>query len=132
MKAIKYIVQTALGLVLSFGVMYYQGLFEAATAADRIRIVCDGFSVTALLFFSMGFIVWVSTTGFFDIFGYALKKGAHALVPGLVRKDVQDFYEYKLEKQGGRKKRGEGSTLLLGLGFLLAGLILTGVWYGLA
>ena len=132
MKGIKYIVQTALGLVLSFGVMYYQGLFEADTAADRIRIVCDGFSVTALLFLSMGFIVWVSTTGFFDIFGYALKKGAHALVPGLVREDVQDFYEYKLEKQGGRKKRGEGSTLLLGLGFLLAGLILTGVWYGLA
>lgn len=132
MKGIKYIVQTALGLVLSFGVMYYQGLFEADTAADRIRIVCDGFSVTALLFLSMGFIVWVSTTGFFDIFGYALKKGAHALVPGLVREDVQDFYEYKLERQGDRKKRGEGSTLLVGLGFLLAGLILTGIWYGLA
>lgn len=128
MKYAKYIVQTLLGLVLSVGVMFYQGLFEAKSGADRILIICDGFTVTALLFLSMGIILWVATTGFFDIFGYALRKGAHALIPGLVRDELPGFYEYKLEKQEERKTKGEKSMLLIGAAFLLVSLALTAVW----
>lgn len=128
MKYAKYIVQTLLGLLLSVGVMFYQGLFEAESAADRIMLICDGFTVTALLFLSMGVILWVATTGFFDIFGYALRKGAHALVPGLVRDNLSGFYEYKLEKQEERKTKGEKSIFLIGAAFLLVSLVLTAVW----
>lgn len=132
MKYIKYIVQAALGLALSVGVMYYRGLFEAQSGADKIMIISDGFTVTALLFLSMGILVWISTTGFFDIFGYAFRKGAHALIPGLGAGDkLTGFYEYKLKKQEERetKEKGEKSMLLVGAVFLLAGIVATFFWY---
>lgn len=129
MKRIKYIVQAVLGLLLSFGVMFYRGLFQAGNAGDRIMIICDGFTVTALLFISVGFLLWVSTTGFFDIFGYAVRKGAHSLIPGLVRDNLSGYYEYKLEKESERKDRGAKSTLIVGAAFLAVSLALTAVWY---
>lgn len=129
MKYIKYVVQTVLGLVLSFGVMCYLGLFEIQESVDRIMVICDGFTVTALIFLPIGLILWIATTGFFDIFGYALRKGAHALIPGLVRDELGGFYEYKMEKQEERKSKGEKSMLLIGAVFFLVSLILTAVWY---
>ncbi len=129
MKYVKYMVQAALGLALSFGVMCYRGIFEAESGADRILIICDGFTVTALLFIAMGVIVYVSSAGILDVFGYALRKGAHALIPGLVRDNLTDFYEFKIEKQEERKAKGGNSTLFVGVLFLLASLALTYVWY---
>lgn len=132
MKYIKYIVQTVLGLALSVGVMYERGLFEARSGADKIMIISDGFTVTALLFLSIGILLWVSTTGFFDIFGYAFRKGAHALIPGLGGGNkATGFYEYKLEKQEERtaKGKGEKSMLLVGAAFLLVSIVLTYFWY---
>ena len=115
--------------MLSFGVMFYRGLFQAETAGDRIMIICDGFTVTALLFISMGGLMWASTTGFFDIFSYAVRKGAHALIPGMVRDNLPGYYEYKLEKESKRKDKGAKSTFLVGVVFLAVSLALTGVWY---
>lgn len=129
MKYVKYIVQTALGLVLSFGIMSYRGLFNAEGGAEKFMIVSDGFTVTALLFLSVGFLTWTATTGFFDIFGFAIRKGAHALLPGLWQDSSGGYYEYKLKKQEERKTKGEKSTLLVGVGFLLLGLIMTALWY---
>lgn len=129
MKYLKYLIQTGCGVLLCVGIMFYRGIAEAGDTAERIMIVSDGFSVTALLFLSVGVLLWVATTGFFDIFGYAVKKGAHALLPGLVQCDVTGFYEYKQEKQADRKSGGEKSMLLVGLGFLLVSVLFTVVWY---
>lgn len=129
MKYIKYIVQTVFGLALSLGVMFYRGIAEAQSGAERVMIICDGFTVTALLFLSVGILLWTAGTGFFDIFGYAIRKGAHALLPGLVHDDLSGYYEYKTEKKAERKQKGENSTLIIGVAFLLISMILTAVWY---
>lgn len=129
MKYIKYIVQIAIGLLLSFVVMCGQGLFGAGSVADKMRAVCDGFSVTALLFLSVGTLLWASSTGFFDALAYAARKGAHALVPGLVHDGLGGFYEYRQERQRERKPKGGNAMLLAGAGFLAASLALTAAWY---
>lgn len=129
MKYLKYIVQTVFGLTLSLGVMFYRGITEAQSGAERVMIICDGFTVTALLFLSVGILLWTAGTGFFDIFGYAIRKGAHALLPGLVHDNLSGYYEYKTEKKAERKQKGENSTLIIGVAFLLISLILTAVWY---
>ena len=133
MKYIRYWVQALIGLLLSVAVMASRGLFAEGSAADRVMIVCDGFTVTALLFLSVGALALIATTGFFDIFSYAVRKGAHALLPGLVHDSLGGYYEYRLEKEDTRKKRdrGEKSTFLVGAGFLLVSILLTAVWYQL-
>ncbi len=129
MKRVKYFVQAVSGLALSVGVMFYRGIAEAESGADRVMIVCDGFTVTALLFLAVGILIWTAGTGFFDIFGYAVRKGAHALLPGLVHDNLSGYYEYKAEKRAGKAQRGEYSTLIIGAVFLLISMILTAVWY---
>ena len=84
MKKAKYAASLISGLLLAFAVMWLRGLFSAESAADTVMAVSDGFAVAGLLFFGIGSLMWVSTTGFFDIFAFALRKGAHAIIPGMV------------------------------------------------
>ena len=58
MKYTKYIVQSIIGLFLSFGIMCYRGLFQTETAADRVMLVCDGFSAVALLYMAVGGLLY--------------------------------------------------------------------------
>ncbi len=129
MKNIKYYVQAGTGLLLAFLVMISRGLFEKGTVADKVMAVGDGFTVVAVLYLGVGALAWVSTTGFFDLFAYAAKKAAHALLPGMVQDDVGRFYEYKVEKESKRKGFLEHFTLLLGVIFLLISIVLLFVWY---
>lgn len=130
MKNLKYYVQAGLGLVLAFAVMVSRGLFSKPSVADKVMAVGDGFTVAAVLYLGMGALIWISSTGFFDIFSYAVKKAAHAIVPGMVEDDAGRYYEYKVEKEAKRKKGVfEHFTLKLGFIFLIISAILLFVWY---
>lgn len=131
-KIIRLIIQIAVGLLIAIGVMNSQGAFESGiTQADRILAIGNGFSVTALLYLSFGMLVWISTTGVLDIFSFAIQRGAHFLVPFAAKKANDKFYEFKVEREAKRKKRGKGQymTLFVGLGFLLVAIVLTAAWY---
>lgn len=129
MKYTKYLVQFMVGLLLSFVIMCCQGLFQAKTAADRIKLVCDGFSAVALLYMAVGSLLWASSTGFFDVLSYGFRKGAHALLPGMIHDAGGDFYEYRMGKRETRNAGGAKSMLTVGLSFFTVGLALTAVWY---
>lgn len=131
-KYMKYIIQMLAGLVLSALVMLWQGVFSRSDPADIVRGISDSFTVTAFLFVGVGILVWISTTGFFDIFGFAFKKGLHHILPVFIRDDPGGFYEYKQEKEERRAVRTQRSTLIVGLFFLAASLVSTFVWYAVA
>lgn len=126
---LKYYIQAGVGFALAFTVMVYRGLFSKPSIADKIMAVGDGFTVAAVLYLGVGALMWISTTGFFDIFGYAVKKAAHALIPGMVNDDVGRYYEYKVEKEEKRKGFLEHFTLKLGLIFLILSAIFLFIWY---
>lgn len=128
-KNLKYYIQAGVGFGLAFAVMVYRGLFSKPSLADKVMAVGDGFTVAAVLYLGIGSLMWISTTGFFDIFGYAVKKAAHALIPGMVNDDAGRYYEYKVEKEEKRKGFLEHFTLKLGLLFLIISAILLFVWY---
>ena len=133
-KIIRLVIQITIGLCIAIGVMSSQGAFsEEITQADRILAIGNGFSVTALLYLSFGMLVWISTTGVLDIFSFALQKGAHFFLPFAAKEANGKFYEFKVEKEEKRKKRGKGQymTLLVGLGFLLVAIALTVAWYAI-
>lgn len=129
MKNIKYYVQAGVGFVLAFVVMVYRGLFSKPVLSDKIMAIGDGFTVAAVLYLGFGALMWVSSTGFFDIFGYAVKKAAHAIVPGMVQDDAGRYYEYKINKEEKRKGFLDYFTLKLGVLFLIISGILLFVWY---
>ena len=72
--------------------------------AVLLKSVCDGCCIAAFILLGVGLMTWASTTGFFDIFGYA----AHSLVvlftPFRKPEEHESFVEYKERKEGDRKK----------------------------
>lgn len=132
MKKAKFWVALATGLLLAGAVMWIRGIFTAETPAAVVMAISDGFTVAGLLYLCMGSLMWVSTTGMFDIFAYALKKGAHAIIPGMVQDPVNNYYEYKMDKKSKRKGFTQHAALVVGAVFMAISIILTGVWYGIS
>lgn len=127
---IRYLVQIGIALVMSLLFMELRHAFDSGiTTEERIRGVGDGISITALLYISFGILLWVSSTGFFDIFGYAFRKGAHALIPGMGLDKHVSYYDYKEERAAKRKTKPIRSTLLIGLGLFVISMVLVVVWY---
>ncbi len=142
MKYKKYLVQAIVALALSLSVMMSRGAFAAGvTTADRVMAISDGFTVAALLFICLGALIWISSTGFFDIFSYAFKKAARVFVPTAYIGETANYYTYvtgQKEKRKSKKERreeagleqtSEKSTLLIGLFFLALSLIFWVLWY---
>ena len=132
MKKVKVLVQLGVGLLITFLIAWYQGAFVATKASDIIMAIGDGFTVTAVLYLGMGALMWISTTGFFDIFGFAFKKAARVFIPGVFLDTEGNFYEYKVEKEEKRKGFTQHSGLIIGVIFLVISIILTAVWYTIA
>lgn len=138
MKLKGYAIRIGVAAFLSAALVVYQMGELPENAAGRVRVFSDAFFIVGMLYSCIGALIWVSTTGFFDIFSYAFRKGAHALIPGRITDTVGGFYEYKLEKQEKRKgknsqsggRSGKASTLLVGMLLLAASAVLAAVWYG--
>ena len=106
--------------------------YNTRLASDPINVfhaMSDGFFVTGFLNFGFGALIWISTTGFFDIFGYSAKSIFNFFLPRSWMERMRmtpkgDFYEYKVKK---REKRKEPllpiETLWLGGAMILIALI---------
>lgn len=121
------IIQLVIGLLLVGAILCFRDMPEEY--ADRVRAIDDTFTIVALLYLCIGSLLWVSTTGFFDIFGFAVKRALHAFIPGMVKDTVGDYYEYREGRHLKRRSRSLKSTFFAGLFLLLISIGLTLWWY---
>lgn len=133
MKHKKLIVQFLAGLALALLIAVMRGASGSPGMTGWILAACDGFTVTAILYLCTGALRFTSSSGIFDIFGYAFRQGAHGLLPGRIQ-SMGSFYDYKMKKVENREKQGsiDKSPLWIGLLFLLIGIALTVLWYAAA
>lgn len=124
----KYLIQLIVGIVIAIGIAYYRMSQMVEGVSGIMMAASDGFAVVGFLYFGFGGLLLVSTTGFFDIFGYALKKGAHAFIPNFGA-ELGNYYDYKMERREARGQGAEKSTLILGVIFLLISALFTMIWY---
>ena len=115
----------------------YVGAFVAMGSATAIVLVlrehsasldlmqkylnlADAFTIPAVIMLMIGILVWISTTGTFDMLGYGLKKAKDAFVPSPYTHE--QFYDYKMRKN---KKRttGYGFMLISGGIYLIPGVV---------
>ena len=66
-------VQLVIALTLAVLAASSQGFSLEGELYLNCRYLSDGFFIVAVIFVGMGTLLWVSTTGFFDIFSYAMK-----------------------------------------------------------
>lgn len=129
MKFKSYLIHGGIALVAIILLLISRGFFIAEDAQGRLLAAADSFSAVALLFVCFGALIWISSTGVFDMLGYAIKKGAHMLIPGMVKMDATDFYEYKVEKQDKKRNTAYSAILVVGLILLVISFILIFCWY---
>ena len=128
---IKRIIILALSTALAIWISISR--YNARLASDPISVfhaVSDGLFVPGFLNLGFGALVWISTTGFFDIFGYSGKAILNFFLPRSMMERMgmtnnTDFYEYKVKKQ--EKRRGKLAPyemIVMGIGFLVVSVVL--------
>ena len=120
--------QTLVELSLIAAVAQLRGFDWGQPFSLNARYLSDGFFVIGLLAAGMGMLIWVSTTGFFDIMGYGFKSLLVLFTPLKKPKDHISFYDYKMLREG---KRGKPRHALLASGvlFILLSLLCLGIYY---
>lgn len=77
--------------------------------------------IPGVMWLGVGGLMWIATTGFFDIFSYAFSSLLVLFTPLKNPKDHKRFYEYKLDKEERRKgKPVSWSVLIVGLILIIA------------
>lgn len=127
-KLQKLLTNFGIGLAIAFLVMWGQGLFEAETMSDTLRVVCDGFFVAGALLLAWGGLRWCTNGGAVDGLGYSMKMVKERMLPFLSKPwdKRESFAEYRERRES--KARPVGALLLSGLAHLVIALILFAVY----
>ena len=125
-------VQLVIALVIAGMVASGQGFSLAGEVYLNCRYLSDGCFVSAVIFVGMGLLLWISATGFFDIFGYAMKSLLVLFSPLKKPGEHPHYYEYKCEKDAKRKGKPITHTVLIvGVIVLVLSLCCLGLYYHL-
>ena len=116
---LRYGITLGIGLCVSTLTAWRQGFAWALPFAQNARHLSDGCFVAAVLLVGVGALTWISCTGFFDIFSYAVKSLLVLFTSLRKPKDQISFYDYKLLKE---EKRGAAPRFILYVGLVFLGL----------
>ena len=124
-NALRYLISTAVGLVLAFVIMLAQNIFGQEKGSDVFRILSDSFFVSGVLLTGAGLLLFVSNNGMFDMLSYGITTFFVARKKNVKERKYKDYYEYKQAKS--EKKRSCAYLLIVGLAFIsIAALCLIG------
>ena len=117
----KFLIESAVGVVVSVLLSFLLGLFDAQGTADVLRILSDAFFVSAAVFLVTGGITFTVNGGVMDGLGFAAKTGI-----ARVKRDFEtakiSFAEYREERE--KKAKSPAASLLAGALLLVIALIL--------
>ena len=113
----------AVGVLIAWGAASARGLKPGVGTAMALRFWSDGCFVSAILIGGVGALTWISTTGFFDIFGYGFSSVITLFTPFRKPENQMSFPDYKTYRA---EKRGPVRFELLAVGafFLLLSVVL--------
>lgn len=110
---------------------YYsmQGTVQAPKQAQRVMsCLSDGCFITGVLLAGIGFLTWISSTGFFDMLYYGFQSLKVFVMPFKAPKKPKAFYDYKTERQT-RRKKPLNSVLMVGLAYLALAALFAALYY---
>lgn len=125
-----YAVTAGIGLVVTVLVMFQRGFALTLPAYAIAGTVSDGAFFTACVIGGVGVLMWVATTGFFDMLSYGMQGLWYRLTPFMHSKGQGTFYDYKQERIA-KRKIGRNFVWHVGLGFLVLASIALALYYAL-
>ena len=116
-KAVKYIIAAAIGLAAAAIIMFTRNITGQETLKQVFTILSDAFFVPGVILGGVGFLVWATSGGVFDMLSYGFITLIDTFRRDVTKRKYKDFYEYRQVKKG--EKRNVGFLLLVGLAFIV-------------
>lgn len=124
---IKYII---IGVILYLLVFLNKKPLEADNTKDMMRYFSDCGIVPGVVLVLLNALAWVGNQGMFDGIGYASRYIGAMFIPNLnIGKGKDGFYKYKISKEEKRSKGVNIDALVVGLGFIIIGMIFYILYY---
>lgn len=116
------------GVCVAIAVFYcgVRDFFQMETV-EKLRTLCDAFTVPGILALCVGCLLWVSNEGVFYGLGYCLDVTRKALIPG-GRMKMEKYYDY-VQRHKGKKVTGFGFLFVIGGACMAIALIFMALFY---
>lgn len=124
---IKYIVCFCVASLITVIVFAIKGFF-GDSAAVNVQILADGFSISGLMMTLFAGLMFVSSEGALLGIGYVLRNVVLAFIPA-GRMHHEKYADYRERKLGEKKNKSNSAVIVVGLGFLLIGIVFNIIWY---
>ncbi len=126
---VKYLAALGVGGLLVMFVLLGRGFFQSPALLEQYRILADAFTTAGVVLIMVGVLIWVSTTGLFDMITFALSKFGRALIP-FSKKSDEKYYDYVVRK---REKRFSGYlfVFIVGALYMIPAIIFTVMFYSI-
>ena len=121
-KAAGYVLCVVFGAVVSVLVCWLNHFPELETDQEKLRVLCDAFTVPGLFLVAAAALVYAANNGAFYGIGYGLRTAKEILLPFLPH-EYEKYGDYIARKKE-KKVSGYRFILITGLVFLVIGIIL--------
>jgi hypothetical protein len=119
------IATTIVGLVIVGALLLIWNIFKQTDKGAIFTLLSDAFFISGFIIFGIGGLVFISSTGFFDIIAYGFKSlGVLFLKITYKKGDLEKYYEYVERKRANRELNKESSSTLY---IILVGLFFIGI-----
>lgn len=126
---IKYITCFCVASLITVGVFALSGFFTDNIGAN-VQIIADGFFVSGILFLVFAGMMYISSEGALIGISFVLRNIVQAFMP-MGRRNHEFYGQYRERKLAEKriKASGDHCILVVGLFFLIIGIIFTVIWY---
>lgn len=124
---LKYIICFVIASLIAVAVFWSKGFF-AHSVAVNVQILADGFFVAGILLTLFAGMVYISREGALIGIGFVLRSVVLTFIP-MGRKKHEMYADYRERKLKQLKKENDHAVLVIGLLFLMTGIVLTVIWY---
>ena len=121
-KAAGYVICVVFGAAVFILICWLNHFLTLETDQERLRVLCDAFTVPGLLLTAAAALVCAANNGAFYGIGYGLRTAKDILLPFLPHEYVK--YRDYIAKKKEKKVSGYRFILITGLVFLAVGIIL--------
>lgn len=124
---VKYIICFAVASLITVAVFWSKGFFGHSVAVN-IQILADGFFVSGILLTLFAGMMFISGEGALIGIGFILRSVVLTFIP-MGRQKHEKYADYRERKLRGMKKSKDHCILVIGLLFLIVGIIFNIIWY---
>ena len=125
-RIIKYSICFAIAAFIAFVIVWMNGFFTDDVAVN-IQILADAFTVSGFLFTAFALMMYISQEGGLIAIGFVIRSVILTFIPmGRARHEL--YADYRERKLSRAKAQNDRCYIIIGLLFLMAGIILTLIW----